>query len=204
MAIHRTTGLATLTLNGKETLVRVVETNGMTVSDNEVISGVELVRNLKDNTGDQVTEMVTGAQQTVANGATVEVATLTTTNNVDEVISVTPETVAGFTITAERTGAHEITLSTTNDFGTSANFPETDFTVVYESEEGDDVAVRPTNVTGTVIVAYVDPEDSSNTLYNEIIVLKNGPQGGFNQSFAPGDHTAIYTNLAVNSIITQS
>ena len=194
MAILRPTGVATITLNGKETLVR----RYTGVADTVIISGVSLVRNLKDGTGERDTETVNTEQTFIADGATEIIATLTTTHNVDEVIEVSPTDIDGLPVTARRSGSHEIEILATNDTGGgTANIAAGEtLTVTYESEEGDDVAVRPTNVTATMVIHSGDN-------FDEIIVLKSGPQGGFTQKFGMYDHTAVYTNLAINALLTE-
>ena len=73
-------------------------------------------------------------------------------------------------------------------------------------ENGNSVKIRPTNVTA---VLYVEYSGGSNpTQYDEIIMLQNGPKGGFNQipvrldaevSNFPGGHTM--RRLLVNGVV---
>ena len=43
-----------------------------------------------------------------------------------------------------------------------------------------DVKVRPTNTTATLLLQFSDTANQLATVYTEVILLHNGPQGGYN------------------------
>ena len=63
---------------------------------------------------------------------------------------------------------------------------------------GTDVKIRPTSVTANLIIEQPAGE------YTEIIMLQNGPKGGFVQNgFQIGPHVSVFVNGSVEAVITQ-
>ena len=58
------------------------------------------------------------------------------------------------------------------------------------------IRVRPTNVTATITIPQASPLTGSDT----VILLKNGPKGGFTQEITPGSHAS--GELTVNDVIS--
>ena len=96
------------------------------------------------------------------------------------------------------------------EFHLLGSFDDVQFTVNYISLRRElpqnQVKVRPTNSTAVLVVEYVS--NTVDNVYDEIIVLHNGPQGGFTQlpliidardANIPADYQSI--NLYCNGVV---